>query len=437
MHVHARLGGKPTQIGCGLSNGSGPHGRWTGRPIGSALRSGGNRLHRRASLRSVTHEWMQPEGEAAFSLIEGGIERRDLRRASALVGAGAVAPGWLTSPGVVAAAAPAGRDAAGAASRAAGRSTGRYLRSTLGDRPLGRAARRRTASRRRPSSPARLSPSTPFRTRASSKTRAATRSRTSAATASRASRCSRTRARSPPPRASPRRPVCRHRPDRRPRRRARRHPAGRRARPRPARAVRRRLQPPRGRRAHAVSTLHAGAPGRRRLPRATAGLTAAARRVPARSLHGDHGRRGRRADVQRGPRRRLEPVPAGARARARSSSPAIRTTCGGPFALEAPLRATFRLTVLPRGPRAPRRDVADYWVARTRAGRADAALAARVADLPRRGARDAARAGLRAPRAAAGTARSRAGPSRAARSSALGRFSSPRGPCRRAPAAPW
>ena len=56
-----------------------------------------------ASLRAVTHEWTQPAGEYARSLIESGIERRDLERASALVGTGAVAPGWLTSPGIAAA----------------------------------------------------------------------------------------------------------------------------------------------------------------------------------------------------------------------------------------------------------------------------------------------------------------------------------------------
>jgi hypothetical protein len=40
----------------------------------------------------VTHEWMQPEREAAVSLIENGIGCTDLRRASVLVSAGAVAP---------------------------------------------------------------------------------------------------------------------------------------------------------------------------------------------------------------------------------------------------------------------------------------------------------------------------------------------------------
>jgi acetamidase/formamidase len=83
-----------------------------------------------ASLRAVTHEWMQPEREAAVSLIEGPIERGDLRRASALVNAGAVAPGWLTSSGITAAAAPAGGDAPVLQS-GMGKVDGRYLRSTL------------------------------------------------------------------------------------------------------------------------------------------------------------------------------------------------------------------------------------------------------------------------------------------------------------------
>ena len=125
--------------------------------------------------------------------------------------------------------------------------------------------------------------------------------------------------------------------------------------PRPARALRRRLQPPRGRRrARRVACFTPRPPGRRRLPRLPAGLAPAARRVPARSVHGDHGRRGRRADLQRGPRRRLEPVPAGARARARSSSPAIpHYVREGAFALEAPLRATFRLHRSSPGARPP------------------------------------------------------------------------------------
>jgi acetamidase/formamidase len=77
----------------------------------------------------VTHEWTQPAGEEALSLIERGIERRDFERASALVGAGAVAPGWLTSPQIMAAAAGPGREAPVLQS-GTGKVTGRYLRST-------------------------------------------------------------------------------------------------------------------------------------------------------------------------------------------------------------------------------------------------------------------------------------------------------------------
>jgi acetamidase/formamidase len=78
----------------------------------------------------VTHEWTQPEREVAVSVIEGGIERSDLRRASSLVSAGTVAPGWLTSPGIAAAAAPAGRDAPVLQS-GVGKVEGRYVRSTV------------------------------------------------------------------------------------------------------------------------------------------------------------------------------------------------------------------------------------------------------------------------------------------------------------------
>ena len=37
--------------------------------------------------------------EAAFELLAQGIGRRDLLKATAAVGAGAVAPAWLLSPG--------------------------------------------------------------------------------------------------------------------------------------------------------------------------------------------------------------------------------------------------------------------------------------------------------------------------------------------------
>jgi acetamidase/formamidase len=83
-----------------------------------------------ASLRAVTHEWIQPAGEEARSLIERGIERRDFERASALVGAGAVAPGWLTSPGILATV-PGPGQAPPVLQSGTGRVEGRYLRSTL------------------------------------------------------------------------------------------------------------------------------------------------------------------------------------------------------------------------------------------------------------------------------------------------------------------
>ena len=50
-------------------------------------------------------EWTQPESEAARSLVQGGIGTLDLRRASVPIGTGAVAPGWLFSPGLAAVAA--------------------------------------------------------------------------------------------------------------------------------------------------------------------------------------------------------------------------------------------------------------------------------------------------------------------------------------------
>jgi acetamidase/formamidase len=77
----------------------------------------------------MADEWREPEGEAAFSLLDEGIGRRDLLRASALVGAGAVAPGWLTSPGIAQAAAAPGREPPILQS-GHGRTSGRYVRST-------------------------------------------------------------------------------------------------------------------------------------------------------------------------------------------------------------------------------------------------------------------------------------------------------------------
>lgn len=69
-------------------------------------------------------EWTQPESEAARSLLEGGIGTLDLRRASVPIGSGAVAPGWLLSPGL------AGVAGGRVLQPGAGKVEGRYVRST-------------------------------------------------------------------------------------------------------------------------------------------------------------------------------------------------------------------------------------------------------------------------------------------------------------------
>ena len=70
-------------------------------------------------------EWTQPDSEAARSLVQGGIGTLDLRRASVPIGTGAVAPGWLFSPGLAAVAARGAVLQPGA-----GKVQGRYVRST-------------------------------------------------------------------------------------------------------------------------------------------------------------------------------------------------------------------------------------------------------------------------------------------------------------------
>lgn len=74
---------------------------------------------------------MDPETapEAAFDTLASGIGRRDLLRAATLVGAGATVPRWLTSPGVADAAAPSGGEPAVLQS-GAGRVRGTYVRSS-------------------------------------------------------------------------------------------------------------------------------------------------------------------------------------------------------------------------------------------------------------------------------------------------------------------
>jgi len=71
---------------------------------------------------------MQAEPEAAFDLLERGMGRRDLMRAAALVSAGATAPRWLTSPGVAVAAAAPGREPP-ILQAGRGRTPGHYIRS--------------------------------------------------------------------------------------------------------------------------------------------------------------------------------------------------------------------------------------------------------------------------------------------------------------------
>ena len=71
-----------------------------------------------------------PEPERAFDLLDGGLGRRDLLRATALVGAGAVAPAWLGSPGVADAVAGPSDPEPPTLQPGRGRVRGRYLRST-------------------------------------------------------------------------------------------------------------------------------------------------------------------------------------------------------------------------------------------------------------------------------------------------------------------
>jgi acetamidase/formamidase len=69
------------------------------------------------------------DGEQAFEALDTGIGRRDLLRAAALVSAGATLPRWLTSPGVAEAAAPAGGEPS-VVQPARGRTDGLYVAST-------------------------------------------------------------------------------------------------------------------------------------------------------------------------------------------------------------------------------------------------------------------------------------------------------------------
>ena len=200
----------------------------------------------------------------------------------------------------------------------------------------------------------------------------------------------------------------------------------------PARAVRRPLQPPR-RRARATpsrSSRRCAAPTAASAPtcRSRASCGPSSRSIPT---WGSWASRATTLTYSGGPRRRLDAVPADPRPgrevlhrrsalRARGRRSRSRRRCGRRSGSPS-CRAG------PRGRAAERRRLLGRAGA---PGRADAPLAARVAGLPRRGARDAARARLRPPRRG-GHGCSRAGPSRAA-PRARARASRARCPCRRA-----
>jgi acetamidase/formamidase len=71
-----------------------------------------------------------PDPERAFDVLDAGLGRRDLLRATALVGAGAVAPAWLISPGVADAAVAPDAPEPPTLQPGRGRVSGRYVRST-------------------------------------------------------------------------------------------------------------------------------------------------------------------------------------------------------------------------------------------------------------------------------------------------------------------
>jgi acetamidase/formamidase len=77
---------------------------------------------------------MSPEGdgEEAFEMLSQGIGRRDLLRASAAIGAGAIAPAWTLSPGIEDAVAAVGGDGPGprVLQSGRGRPAGAYVAST-------------------------------------------------------------------------------------------------------------------------------------------------------------------------------------------------------------------------------------------------------------------------------------------------------------------
>ena len=315
-----------------------------------------------ASLRAVTHEWIQPEREAAVSLIESGIERTlspPRQRAGERRCGGSRVDDLTGDRG-------RGRAGPGARRRScspgSGKVEGRYLRSTLETARWGALPGRRQRARR-DGRVGRMVTIDTIRHEGiledQGRDPVAYFGRHGIARGA----CSRTRAPWRHPAASTTARAS-SRPDRCARRRAGRHPARGRARARPARALRRRLQPPRGRRrARRLDFTPV-----RRADDGFRGYLPVSRQLRAEfPLDPYMGIMGVAGD---------EPTSARASASARACScrsesrrevlhrrPARRAR--GRVALEAPLRATFRLTVLPTG---PRRDpvVAHYWVARAR-----------------------------------------------------------------------
>jgi acetamidase/formamidase len=77
-----------------------------------------------------SHPKHSPEPERAFDVLAEGLGRRDLLKATALVGAGAVAPAWLASPGIAGAAAGADDAEPPTLQPGGGGVRGRYLAST-------------------------------------------------------------------------------------------------------------------------------------------------------------------------------------------------------------------------------------------------------------------------------------------------------------------
>jgi hypothetical protein len=70
------------------------------------------------------------EPEAAFETLTDGIGRRDFLRAATAIGAGAIAPAWMLSPGAEDAAAAADGPGPRVLQSGQGRRAGHYVEST-------------------------------------------------------------------------------------------------------------------------------------------------------------------------------------------------------------------------------------------------------------------------------------------------------------------